>query len=231
MPYKPYQRAGMRNRKYPFKKKNAKRRVNKPLVSISRSPAAPYAFVRMRYSNGGTFNPLVSGDPADLRVVANGLFAPDVDLTTHQPIGFDQWMAFYEHYQVLGAKITATFSPTGTTEATARACVGVALLSDNTTITDLNQMRENGNVTWKYLTLQRDLVQVSKSFSSKKFFHLGPYDDTLRGNTVANPSEIAVFHIFAAPMEGSTEDPATINVNYVVEYYVKLSERKILTQS
>jgi hypothetical protein len=56
----------------------------------------------------GAYNP-VSAIIVDSTYVMNGLYDPDLTVpVTSQPVGFDEWMGFYERYQVLGCLIEAT---------------------------------------------------------------------------------------------------------------------------
>jgi len=48
--------------------------------------------------------PEVYSNLRELQFRLNGLFDPDFSLGGHQPMGFDEWSAFYGRYRVKSAK-------------------------------------------------------------------------------------------------------------------------------
>lgn len=197
------------------------------------SPIASHAFVKMRYSQGFSLDPSVAGSVTSWRFKANGIYDPDTDGTGHQPITRDQWAIFYTKYCVVSSKLTATFTSTTGVHATSAYNVGIALLHDNTTITDINNIKEQGNCVWKNLSFQRDLVQCSKRFSARKFLGGGnpTTDDGKCALFTADPVEAATFHVWASANDQSGQNPGVVLVDVVIEYYVKMFEPNTLPQS
>ncbi len=57
--------------------------------------------IKFKYQTSGTLNPGVAGVAAIQVMTANGLYDPDITGVGHQPRGFDQIMALYNHYTVV----------------------------------------------------------------------------------------------------------------------------------
>jgi hypothetical protein len=43
---------------------------------------------------------------AGVQYASNSIFDPNLTATGHQPLSHDQWSQFYQHYLVMGSKIT-----------------------------------------------------------------------------------------------------------------------------
>lgn len=157
---------------------------------------------------------------------ATGLFDPDITGVGNQPRGFDQLMALYDHYTVLGSKITAWCA--GESQG-----VFALITSDNATIPlDSQEMLEHRMLqSWRQVagnpsiagqdSGRWDKFQMVGKFSSKKFFSvedpLGEHD--LRGDVSNNPAEQAYF-VFR------NGTPSAIEVVFRIEYYVCFTEPK-----
>lgn len=150
-------------------------------------------------------------------------------------MGFDEWMAFYDHYTVVGAKCTATFvSQTDATSATANAIVGIHVDDDTSTGSVGSGLLEMPKTSYKYLgpASGKGMATVSRRFSPKKFFGrkymVGASQYT--GTIAASPTETAFFDVFVGPINASANlDPIIINIT--LEYLAVLTERRTLTQS
>lgn len=184
-----------------------------------RTPLGRQLTTKLRYAEFINLEPGIAGIAGVQVVSANGLFDPDISGTGHQPTGFDQLMAFYNHYTVTGAKITATFSNTDDGNSSR---VGIALLDSLSVLTDYRRYLESGNCSFSALAEKggNDSVTLTNVASVRKFQSVSnPTDDnTLAGTVSANPAEGMFFHLFAAP--GNTADALTVQVHYVVEYQV-----------
>lgn len=220
-------------RKRQGKKRGRKPRNSTRMVSLGRSPIAKQALVRQRYCSNVTINP-GTGVAAVHTFQANGLYDPDYTNSTeqHQPIGFDQWISFYNHYTVLGAKITVTCL---NVVATIPIQFGI-LLRDNHIFSNSNPntLKENGSSSWSYAGNINNTkrVTVSKNCSLKKF--LGKKDlmdnDDCRGNSSANPLEGAYFQVWAAAAD-QVSDPASCHFAVTIDFISMYTEPKVLTQS
>lgn len=178
------------------------------------------------------------GITADYVFSCNGIYDTNVTGTGHQPLGFDQWMTFYDHYHVVGSKLKATIIPSDTTAANAAAFGGVIVrdaagsLSAND-VTALLEQRTLGTGTCKQIPLAYDRGTVVMGNYNYAKFH-GVTDllasSVLRGDASNNPSEQAYYHVWVGPLSAGLNLPALI-VSIEMEFDVVFSEPKLLNQS
>lgn len=228
MPRKSFRKKNVR------RKRKRKRRGNFVYTPVQGNIVASRQLVKFKYRINTSLD--VSATAGGSHVMsANGLYDPDVSGLGHQPIGFDQWMTFYDHYTVLGCKATATFLPTSGTASTAPQWVGLALTSGLTLATiDPLTMLEQKYTRKKLLTGSnaKGFATVSMNCSIKKY--LGKRnvidDPDLKGDASANPAEGVFLHILAAPYNPAI-NPDACYVSVELEYVALLTEPKQLTQS
>lgn len=162
---------------------------------------------------------------------ANGLFDPDITSTGHQPIGFDQFMVIYDHYTVVGAKITAYFQNLDSNYA---QFATVTCRDDSTVSTDTREIVENGYLSMAYLGPTGNakcIGTASTSVDVAKFLGRSNAlaDSQLKGTVGANPAEQVFFHISAFPV--GLADAAVVRVNVIIDYDVIFHERTVLGPS
>ena len=162
-------------------------------------------------------------------VRANDIFDPDYTGTGHQPMGFDQWAVLYNHFVVLGSKVTCRFVLDA--DENDPAYVGVYISDDTTTpYTDASECIESKKGQTKILARPDKAGHVTATYSAKRFYNVTDVKDNVDrlGSTVtASPTEQALFHYW---LQGVNE---TINgdVDVTIEYIVMFSEPKDLAQS
>ncbi len=197
--------------------------------------------VKLRYASEGSMNVAVGG--ITNRVFrANGLFDPDKTGIGHQPLGFDQWMQFYEHYTVLKAKITLQPLPIDTS-ATIPSYFGVLLSANGTSATskssvehllessELSSMPIIGGLISDQTGRNKINPNFVKWYDAKKFHNKKDVtsESELRGDAASNPTEQAFFEVFQAAIGGN--DPGNTEFLVIIDYYVEFSEPRPLTQS
>ncbi len=163
---------------------------------------------------------------------ANGLFDPDITGVGHQPLGFDQYMALYDHYKVLGSVITVEYFPiTASTDRSDLLVVGVNLNDGLAIATNVEQLVENNS---SYSSLSNgggaSIKKLKKTFNIKKFFSgraLGAAD--LLGSDSANPEEQAFYQVWVASCSGG--NPAAVCCSVKIDYIVQFTEQKLIAQS
>lgn len=212
--------------------KRRKYKKKRKQMRLFKSPVPMSMTTKLRYQDTVTIDAGASALAGHI-IAANGCFKPDITATGHQPRGFDQLMALYDHYTVIGSKITASFY---NRDGTVPLTVCVALRDGNSiTATDLNDYLEGGNVISRFLTPEDTsaaLKTITKGFSARKFLGRSHpmADPDLKGGATFNPTEGAFFHLCVANTTGSA-DPTSTYVNFNIDYIVTFTEPKVPAQS
>lgn len=190
--------------------------------------------IKFTYSEQFTINSGIN-TAANHVFSANGMYDPDITGTGHQPLLFDQYVAtLYNHYTVIGSKITCYFANTDTVHG--QIC-GVRLSDSVTALTNPTQLLEQGRSSYKLyapIAAGGGTAPCTLKVAPPKFLASAKgslSNDQLRGNSAANPSEQCYFHVFGM-CDDSASDAGGINVTVVIEYLAMLTEpNKDLTQS
>jgi len=235
MPYYKRKKPTMRK---PRKKTYRRRRrpivssnpVGSRLVSTRNYPLGQAFKTTLPYfENGIEINPGLAGT-AWYNFSANGLYDPNVTGTGHQPLGFDQLMLMYDHYTVIGAKITVTVV---NTDATYPQIIGIKVADEVQSETNVSRVIENGNVNYTTIGAYKSdqaVVTLSRKLSIKKFFRKPINDSEFQGSASANPTEQVFFSIFCSNTTDSF-DSAAVRFHVKIDYIAVFREPKLLTQS
>lgn len=230
-------------RKYVPKTKKTNRRPRyrrarpRKMLSMYKAPIPNKIAAKLRYSDATTIDPGVLGLGVHV-IMANGCYDPDNTGAGHQPRGFDQYMAMYDHYTVVGSKITVTFLHTreGILDAT---LVGIACRDGTGTATSINSYAEGRNVVSRVLpghdasSSPIQPITLSKTCSTRKFLGRSKVmsDPELKGNASNNPAEDICYHIFCGTPWLIGDPGQAININFVIDYLVVFHEPKQPAQS
>lgn len=161
---------------------------------------------------------------------ANGMYDPDISGTGHQPFHFDQLSELYNHYTVIGSKITVTFMAPDTTTQYICAIHTNAGTAIPTSITNVLEARE---ANWKYLSSSTagGRVTVNRRCSLKKFLSQKVMqEDQNAGTASGNPDEQVYFHVLVAGFDATT-DPPVINAVVTIDYIAVWHEKKHISGS
>jgi len=226
-----------RKAKSGYKKKAYRRRkrANKKIGA----PNSYFGFpsnkvVKLRYHE--IVNETSAGFSLYYNLIANGLYDPNYSGGGHQPLGYDQWTQFYNHYVVLGSKISVKIIVPVQTAFTQAFQCALKLTDDPSAPTFDNALFEGSKTRWKTLspsTTHAATVTVGGKYSAKKFFNLGDVKDNVtrigapNGN---NPTDIAVYQIVLFNQMGGGI-PENITYEITIDYIVSWSEPKELTIS
>jgi hypothetical protein len=165
------------------------------------------------------------GTPVSYVFNLNSLYDPDYSGIGQQPIGFDQFMNFYDHYTVMGAKVRVDFINTDTIHS---QTVVLQLKDDFTTSTDVEAIIENGNC--RYLKLgPRDSGSATGTLtlnvSMRKFFGV---KDILQpkysGQVSSSPNDSCYLHVINSP--DFSVDNATVRCSVLIQFVAMLTEPK-----
>lgn len=155
----------------------------------------------------------VSGSLWTKNFCANGMFDPDLCVGGHQPYYFDQFMALYNHYCVIGAKITIRC--TASTNNTTPTGVGI-FVGDDTSFsgTFFNNLTEYPDAHYSTLSPAGPPITVSQTWSAHKWFGKSPLANSeLQGTSTANPTEQSVFTLFMQSLDASTSSSVLVEVS------------------
>jgi len=197
--------------------------------TLSSTPMPQSMICTHKYSDIVNINPAI-GSVGVHTFAANGLYDPNITGGGHQPVGFDQFTAFYNHYEVLGAKIQFTIHPS---QESGGFNFGIKL-DDNDGLTGvLNTVMEGNMTVFKSVpgpyTSDKGFTCIS-SYSAKKFFGDKCGQRDTWGTVAANPVDLAYFMCWISPLTG-LQDLGSIPCTVLVEYIVKWHEPKDLPSS
>lgn len=238
MPYSSRYRRASANRR---RKRQARFRKNRNayVTKYRRNRRAPLRsfmpkrnLVRLKYVDTVSVDPGV-GAIASYNFSTNSCYDPNATGTGHQPMGFDQYMTFYDHYTVIGAKITVQ----GQSEQTSVPIIAGIYKNDDTTFlpTTAPHACELPGVKYRFVA-EKDNGTKSTFTLTSKFSHrelpivkaLG--SNEVRGTVNSSPSEQTYWTIFVGPADGTSDLNA--HVLWVhIEYLVVFTEPKELAQS
>lgn len=138
----------------------------------------------------------------------NGMYDPDITSTGHQPTGFDQMMAIYSEYVVVGSRVRVMARNTGTAGSANNfpGLFGVFLERTTTTNTDFRVYVENGNGVYTHVDSNGDGSDPIKQLTyyadmTKLVGHNIMEDEGYSGTQGANPAEQRYYHIVIAPFD------------------------------
>lgn len=181
--------------------------------------------VKLKYTELFQMNPGALGVPATFVFSANGLYDPAISIGGHQPRGFDQLMALYDHYTVLKSKIVVTFMK-GSNQTT--SLIGTVSLRDDLVVeSNISDYIESRNTAFGALPGGgNSSLILKKSYDAASF--MGRPDplceDSLRGNVSANPSDGAFYHLALQPTFST--DANAVDVMIYMEYTAVFTEPK-----
>jgi len=236
MPYKKnYKKRTYKKKRY-IPREPSYRQLAPKAVGMSKSPVPAHKFIHSKYvATTRAINP--GAGIAGIHVWScNGMYDPDITSTGHQPMGFDEWMMFYEHYTVLSAKITVSFMPNFTDSTANQYVCGIYTDSNTTSSSTVTALLEQPGTLYSYLTPQATKpLKLTKTWAASSFFGKTKADvmaeSELKGSDAANPSEQAYWHTFVAASDYTGIDAASINLNVQIEFFSVLTERLTIGQS
>ena len=167
---------------------------------------------------------LTSGGSNSYKFSANGMYDPDISGGGHQPKYFDNMTSIYNHYHVLGSKITLKFvNQTGAMQVPV-----TVYLSDSTsplgTWDSAAEEQTASNTIVPAAQTDSSPRTLTCKFSAKKYFNGDIVDnDQLKGTVAGNPAEQMYYIIIARPMDLSTT--CLLAFTAEIEFYAVWSER------
>lgn len=230
MPYKKKRAPRMRRKRARGRRYARKARPFNPYQTI---PLKTKHVATLRYFEPNfTIDPGAAGTAAAYVFSANGLYDPNITGTGHQPLGFDQLMAMYNHYVVIGASIRVTF---WNEDSTYTQLVALSTQSGSTPTATMTNLIEQGRCKWTTVGVANsgnDRKTLSLKINPNKFMtRSSPLSDpNVKGDSTANPAEQAYFHVMAAPNNNSVNS-SQIRCSATLEFRAVFFEPKFLSES
>lgn len=218
---------GARSYRKAHSKFNQRRRVKLgPMGSIGFPSQKLFKF---RYAESIT---LTQGTLTQYMFSATNLYDPNITGTGHQPMGFDQWGTFYNHWMVVGSKITVT--ATGKDSSDTGATTLCVFLSDDTTAnTNPLTLIEEGRCSWTTIAGFPGIgtKKLTRKYSAKKFFGLSKLGDCFDEYGASYPTNIPLENADFVIDMNSVTTACEIQLTVVIDYIVLLKEPQELTAS
>lgn len=217
------------------KKKYYKKKTYIP--SISSIISSSKKVVRLPFSEYNVFAPGEAVSAIQLKYQANSIFNPsNTSVSYPQPSGMDYYRSLFNHYTVLGSKITVKFQSAASEETKKPMILGIILDDDNTaSYADPRSLRESpyfryrNTIDSSTFWSGKNNIMCTNKFSAKKFFNVtNPNDVTERIGAPINsdPSERAYFIVTALITDQSSATFSPIHVDVKIDYIVQFSEPK-----
>lgn len=227
---------------YARRRKKAPRKYNRRRKTYRRRPRIPLGIhkrtnqiARLRYCDTIDLDPGVSGTLSTNVFRANSCHDPNQTGVGHQPMAWDEYSELYNHYVVLGSKITVQFAAQAASTMSPPV-VGIFQSDDTTFSTSyITSLTEQNRCKYRMIPhgYQVRPTTICSKFSTKKFFNVKDVKDNLDRLGAAigsNPSEEAYFVVFCGD-QAEGEDIAGVYGMVTIEYIVAFSEPKELAQS
>lgn len=211
------------------RRQNRRRKVAKRKTPVHRGPFPVTAVAKMRWLSELVFLTATGGVLASRAFNVSSIASIDpVGSPTHQPFGYDQWSALYNHYVVLGAKVTARAVGNTTTVSAIPGCFGAYIADDTSAYTSYRSFIENKRGSWRMICNTSDIRStVVSKYSPRKFFNIrDPTDNISRIGAAINASPSESAHVFVYWQPADEVTTSSLYVLVTVEQLVLFSERK-----
>lgn len=192
-------------------------------TSLGRSLGFP-RMLKFKHKYTENFTLTSSTTTAHYHFCANGMYDPNITGTGHQPMYFDQLSEIYNHYHVIGSQCKFTVVPVGTTAQVPYRVI--TWINDDTTNPGTNALEEQKGAQTRLCQggLNPDKLFFKQNWSAKRYFGNVMANDSLKGTTSTNPSEISVFHIALRPLDEVTS--VSVYVRVEITYIAIWNELK-----
>jgi len=223
-----------------YRKKRTVQRYTKRSIPLAGTPQTQV--VKFRYTERVILNPDATGYVTTLEYRCLGPADPTVAVGGNPVQNWTDYKEHYQHYCVLGSKISVTNLPT-TSTSSVPGMWGIALSRASTPFnpaltTSMDILRssgsgKDGNKVFRTMGGLNPLpmTTLSKGFSTRKFYSIPAKDSVInypgvKSDTSTTPVENPVWIIWAGNnTAGADPDPQTFYI--VIDYVCKVWEPKL----
>lgn len=222
-----------RKNKPRFKKRVYRKRRSGPTITALKANVVPdRLIVKLPYFNQSSITAAM-GTPIDVQYRLNSIFDPEVSVAIgqSQPLGADQWNAFYNRYRVIGVSVKVIARNAGADAAY------VGMIANNDTGSLLTEAAyEQSRCSMKMIGSTAGGHDVCVL---KKWYNLANLtgrpksayisDDRYQAQFDTDPAEAIHLHLATQPVSAAV----ALNMHYSIRmvYLVELFDRKALAQS
>jgi len=185
--------------------------------------------VTHRYVENLTISAVAGAGQQNYLFKCNGMYDPNETGTGHQPIYFDQLTTLYDHYCVIGSKITVRFTQAGLNNPATHLMLRV---DDDTNVpTNTQETMEQNGAKFKLLPAGSPYtVTLTNKWSAKKYFGGAVLaNNELQGSATSDPTEKSYFQIAVRPMDGASA--IDVHMQVTIEYIAVWKELKNIAGS
>jgi len=167
---------------------------------------------------------------------ANDLYDPDYTATGHQPLGFDQYMLFYQHFVIVSSKIVVQMIGSNTEPLAGAYVFAIRLGATTTTHTTYSAFAEDPWSRWTlcaaapYGHARLELQYHAADFYGEDFDTILS-NPSFWGTTAASPTEDTYFQIALLSVAPGVVTAVEAPIYVHIEYEAELFEPKLLAQS
>lgn len=200
--------------------RSRRRDLSLPVVIPRPFPFAPILRCTMKYAE--RINITLGAGPSYLGsqlMAANGLYQPNLSVASHQPMCWDQLTQIYKKGAVVSSKIRYDIHPSAFTGTV------VSWVDDDINILSGGALYPTAerpyskSVVYSGATASGP-VSLTNYFNNDAHFGKGSItDDAIQSSAAANPTELAVFALFANGVGAGT-----LIIDVYIEYFVQWSE-------
>lgn len=192
------------------------------IVSLGRAfPLKAKTCLRYVEDLGGSLNP-GGGSYAQLFWKCNGLFDPNDALGGHQPYGFDQYAALYNHYRVWKSVCTVEFfnSPDYKLGFTVGLNITPGASDPDAPQTKMEKATKR---TYAWICENKPTHSTSLTWYAKDYFGAQKNEDSMSAAVTADPTELSHFEVWCQNNSGAS---AFCGARITIDYYVEFTEPK-----
>lgn len=231
---KTYARPRYNKRKPRMNNYRKRKRTNRPYTTKARTPSgvSDRMLMKMRYTTFFNITNVISDNGYHI-FRGNSIYDPDLTFVGHQPLGHDQWAAFYDKYRVHASKINIqVLSRSNTTDNSNVIVVIFPIIDPATYLPDPVQSIEQIYGRYRVLGTANATngIFMKNYMSTKKIYgETSLADDEFVSNFGSNPVSEWFWYVGLQNMQGFLTSDATFVCK--VTYFVELLSRKPLPQS
>lgn len=208
-----------------MKKRNNNRWSTQSSIKVNNTTGIPdKTRVNLQYSDIINVNP---GLPRATYIMrGNSLYDPDFTGTGHQPLYFDQYMALYSKYRVLGSRIKVTFI---NNQGSSSAVLALVPSTEPVILTTYHGIREipRAKATAPIPVAARYPFSLTSSSTTRVMCGLSSaeqWDEDWSGTSTTNPNQIWYWLIYTQTADNTANDVGQLQIDLVYDcvFYDKI---------